>query len=346
MRMSSPLRGLWAIVLLMLGLLTSAVAQNSGDAGNFEILSARFGTAERNVDVTPRLKDLARQDQNFRVNPDTLRSDPHPGQKKTLRIFARGRDGKTQTFDYAEDSQVNGAWFTGWSGGNWGGDSGNSHWNGHGNAQPGGGGYPGNAGNAGGDRGEYQILQASFGTSERHVDVTQRLKELASQDRSVRLGGNTFGADPAPGQRKTLRIFTRARSGYERSFEYAEDSTVDGALFIGWGGGQWGQGGWNGGWGENQHPGANNSGYGSNNGRGGHLLIVNASYGTEDQQRNITYRVRSRVQNERLSVRADNDLAGGDPAPERPKTLWITYTLGGGAEQRVRVRENDRVNLP
>ncbi len=346
MRLSLPHFGLWAFLLLWFGWLTPAVAQNSGDAGNFEILSARFGTMERNADVTPRLRDLARRDQNFRVNPDTLGGDPHPGQKKTLRIFARGRDGKTQTFDYAEDSQVNGAWFTGWSGGNWGGDSGNSHWNGHGNNSQGGGGYSGNQGNQGGDRGEYQILQASYGSHDRHVDVTARLKELARQDRSVRLGANTFGADPAPGQRKTLRIFTRARSGYERTFEYAEDSTVDGAQFIGWSGGNWGQGGWNGGWGETDHPGSNNNGYGSNNGRGGHLSILNASYGTEDQQRNITYRLRSRVQDERLSVRADNDLAGGDPAPNRPKSLWITYTVGGGGEQRVRVRENDRVNLP
>jgi hypothetical protein len=295
---------------------------------------------DRNIDVTPRLKDLARRDQNFRVNPDTLGADPHPGQKKTLRIFARGRDGKTQSFDYAEDSQVNGAWFTGWSGGQWGGDSGNSHWNGQGNGSPGGGGHQG------GDRGAYQIVQASYGTADRHVDVTARLKELASQDRSFRLTANTFGADPAPGQRKALRIHTRALGGYERTFEYAEYSTVDGAQFIGWGGGQWGQGGWRGGWGDTDHPGSNNSGYGSGNGRGGHLIIVNASYGTEDQQRNVTYRLRSQVQGERLSVRADNHLAGGDPAPDRPKTLWITYTVGGGGEQHLRVREDDRVDLP
>jgi hypothetical protein len=49
---------------------------------------------------------------------------------------------------------------------------------------------------------------------------------------------------------KTLRIYTRARNGQNRMFEYREGSTVDGTIFSGWGGGNWGQGGWNGGWGK------------------------------------------------------------------------------------------------
>jgi hypothetical protein len=31
-------------------------------------------------------------------------------------------------------------------------------------------------------------------------------------------------------------------------FEYREGQTIDGALFVGWGGGDWGRGGWSGHW--------------------------------------------------------------------------------------------------
>jgi len=98
---------------------------------------------------------------------------------------------------------------------------------------------------------EYQILQARYGTAARNIDVTPRLKDLARQNRTFRMGNSTFGTDPDPGHVKTLRIYTRARNGQPRMFEYREGSTVDGTIFSGWGSGNWGQGGWNGGWGGN-----------------------------------------------------------------------------------------------
>jgi hypothetical protein len=98
---------------------------------------------------------------------------------------------------------------------------------------------------------QYQILQARYGTAARNIDVTPRLKELARQNATFRMGNSTFGTDPDPGHVKTLRIYTRnARNGQNRMFEYREGSTVDGSIFSGWGGGNWGQGGWNGGWGK------------------------------------------------------------------------------------------------
>src|SRR5271165_381557 len=38
------------------------------------------------------------------------------------------------------------------------------------------------------DEGAYLILNAQYGTAEHHVDVTQRLRELARQDRLFRMG--------------------------------------------------------------------------------------------------------------------------------------------------------------
>lgn len=98
------------------------------------------------------------------------------------------------------------------------------------------------------DSGQYLILSAQYGTGSRHVDVTNRLKELARRDRVFRMGNSTFGVDPDPGQPKVLRIYARGPDGQERMFEYPEGSTVDGSLFRGWGRGDWGRGGWSGRW--------------------------------------------------------------------------------------------------
>ncbi len=66
------------------------------------------------------------------------------------------------------------------------------------------------------DSGQYAILSAQYGTGRSHVDVTNRLKELARQDRLFRMGNSTFGVDPAPGQIKVLRIYARGPNGQER----------------------------------------------------------------------------------------------------------------------------------
>jgi hypothetical protein len=95
---------------------------------------------------------------------------------------------------------------------------------------------------------QYTILHAEYGTERHHVDVTERLRELARTDRRFRMGNSTFGVDPDPGRIKTLRIYTRDRRGRPRMFEYRESSTIDGARFSGWGRGDWGRGEWRGGW--------------------------------------------------------------------------------------------------
>ena len=222
-----------AVFVLLASLL--AVAQYGGDSGQFQILGARYGTNRRNVDVTQRLKELASRDLTFRMGNSTFGVDPDPGHVKTLRIYARGPNGRSRTFEYREGSTIDGSMFTGWRGGSWGG----GRWNG---------GWDSGWNDGDGDSGQFQILGARYGTARRNVDVTQRLRELASRDRTFRMGNSTFGIDPDPGHVKMLRIYARGRNGRTRTFDYREGSTVDGSMFTGWGGGNWGSG-WNGGWG-------------------------------------------------------------------------------------------------
>jgi hypothetical protein len=217
----------------------------SGDSGQYVIVSAQYGTARSHVDVTNRLKDVARRDRNFRMGNSTFGVDPDHGRVKTLRIYARGPDGQERMFEYREGSTVDGAQFRSWGSGEWGNERWSGNWEG--------GGYIGSDGDRNGDRyrgdsGQYVILSAQYGTKRRHVDVTNRLKDVARRDRNFRMGNSTFGVDPDHDRVKTLRIYARGPDGQERMFEYREGSTVDGAQFRSWGSGEWGNGGWSGRW--------------------------------------------------------------------------------------------------
>src|SRR5260370_864412 len=213
-------------LMLALSILPGTLAaqgRRGGDAGEYVILNAQYGNERRHVDVTNRLKDLARRDRRFRISHDSMDADPDHGAAKALRIFARGPNGRERMFEFPDGSVFDGAMFRSWGRGDWG----DEHWNGDWNGRD-------------IDAGEYVILSAQYGTGRSHVDVTERLKELARQDRQFRMGNYTFGVDPDRGVVKTLRIYARGPNGREEMFEYQEVSVVSGAQLQGWGSGVWG----------------------------------------------------------------------------------------------------------
>jgi hypothetical protein len=204
------------------------------DAGQFVILNAQYGTERNHVDVTNRLKELARRDRPFRISHDSMDADPDHGVGKALRVFARGPNGRERMFEFPDGSVFDGAQFRGWGRGDWGDERWNGGWN----------------GGSDNDAGEYWILSAQYGNERRHVEVTNRLREMARQDRMFRLDYRTFGVDPDEGHAKSLRIYARGPNGRERMFEYRDGSWIDGAQFRGWGHGDWGNGNdhWSGRW--------------------------------------------------------------------------------------------------
>lgn len=322
-------RWMLAALMLLSALLTGTSAW-ARDDGQWQILNARYGTAQRNMDVTDRLRDLARRDDRVRVTNELFGNDPAYGQVKTLRIYARSRGGETRTFEYREGNVIDGANFTSWRGGDWG----------HG----GGGGWDGPGGR---DDGAFAILGARYGVPEASIDVTNRLRELARRDARVRVTNDLFRDDPAVGRTKTLRIYARDRnSGQVRTFDYREGAWIDGSQFSGWGRGDWGQGGWNGGW--DGRPGSNPGGF--NPGGPGPspatLTIIRATYGSGGRAVDVTSRVRNISRGGVLDVRVDNDLAGRDPAYGETKTLRVVYQVGRGREQTAEAREGDRMRLP
>jgi hypothetical protein len=306
------------VIFLMMafaGLLGTAVAQ---DAGQFLILSAQYGNESNHVDVTNRLKDLARRDRPFRVSDESMMVDPARGQAKMLRVFARGPNGRERMFDFPDGSVFDGAQFRSWGRGDWG----DEHWNG---------GWNGGNGN---DAGPYLILTAQYGNEYRHVDVTNRLKEMARQDRVFRLDYRTFGVDPAEGHAKVLRIFARGANGQEQMFEYRDNSLIDGAIFQGWGEGQWGAGGWSGNW----NGGGPVVGPG---GDAGQFLILSAQYGSARRHVDVTNQLKEMARRD-MTFRLDYRTFGVDPDEGHAKVLRI-YARGPRGHERMFEYRDDSI---
>lgn len=207
---------LMALSLLLLG---TVAAQGRGDEGEFLILSAQYGTEFHHVDVTNRLKELARHDRTFRVSHDSMNADPAEGHAKALRIYARGPNGQERMFEYPDGGVVDGRMFRAWGRGEWG----NGGWSGNWNVE-----------------GEFLILSAQYGSERHHVDVTNQLKDLARHDARIWVDFRTFHVDPDEGHAKVLRIYARSPNGRERMFEYRDGDMIDGGRFRGWGRGEWG----------------------------------------------------------------------------------------------------------
>ncbi|HZZ16185.1 MAG TPA: hypothetical protein VFE08_09515 [Candidatus Sulfotelmatobacter sp.] len=103
------------------------------DRGDFVIIAAQYGTERNHVDVTPRLRDLARNDVKFRMSNEVFGVDPDYGRRKVLRIYARGPNGRERMFEYPEGSWIDGSQFRGWGSGEWG--NGRDHWSGRWNVE-------------------------------------------------------------------------------------------------------------------------------------------------------------------------------------------------------------------
>ena len=334
---------LWAAFTLTLTATAPAQAQSgSASRGGYQIQQARYGTPERHVDVTQRLRELARSNRSFRLTNELFGTDPDQGRVKALRIYARGADGVSRVFEYTENDVIDGSRFSGWGGGGWGRGGGSSgaggDWQG-GNRR---------------DDGAYQILQARYGTARRNVDVTERLRDLARRDRNFRMGNDSFGVDPDEGRVKTLRIYARGPGGATRTFEYVEGSVVDGVQFSGWGGGEWGgSGGWNGGW--DGRPvgggGGGGGGYGGGSGPGrpsgqSGLNIIRATCGSGSSSADVSDMLRRQISGGRIDIQVTNDTLAVDPAPKRRKTLVVVYTTDGGRQQQVQVDEEGQLRIP
>jgi hypothetical protein len=99
-------------------------------AQQYTILHAEYGTEHHHVDVTRRLREVARTHPRFRMGNSTFGIDPAPGRRKVLRIYARGPEGHRRMFEFPESSAIDGEMFSGWGRGDWGNGEWRGGWNG------------------------------------------------------------------------------------------------------------------------------------------------------------------------------------------------------------------------
>ncbi len=311
-------KGFAVFLVMAFSLLAGTLAAQ--DAGEYTIISAQYGNEHNHVDVTMRLRELARHDTTFRIGDESMAADPDRGHSKMLRVFARERDGDLKTFDFPDGSVFDGAQFRSWSRADWG----EEHWAGDWNGRE-----QGRQGN----EGEYLILTAQYGSGRHHVDVTNQLKDMARQDRSFRLNFRTFGIDPDEGHSKVLRIFAQGPDGQEKMFEYGDNSIVDGSNFRGWGRGEWGNGRWSGNWEggvvverreEHEHARYRD---------GGLFVILSAQYGNEHRHVDVTRQLRDMARSQQ-QYRVDFRTFGVDPDEGHAKVLRI-YARGPQGHERM-----------
>ena len=159
-----------------------------GGAQSWTVQSADYGAGNRRQDVTNTVRRLM-SGPNFRVNNQTMGTDPWKGADKTLRIQARDQRGSTREFKYAEGAMVDTSMFRG------------SGWNGGGTGP----GWPGsNPANG------LSITSAQWGSGTRYQNVSQRLQNMIRNDRlSVKVTPQNMGGDPTPGVSKKLNVTYR-----------------------------------------------------------------------------------------------------------------------------------------
>lgn len=165
-----------------------------------------------------------------------------------------------------------------------------------------------------------ELVRAEYGLGNHWVDVTNRVRSLVRGDSLVfRVDNATMGTDPRPNEVKTLRLQFRDNTGRTRQLTFQENQDVN--LRLDRMNGQYADGG---------H---------------GRLTIDSAVYGANRRSADVTARLNSQIRDNRLSIQVNNDTMGGDPMPNRPKTLIVRYTYNGRPDQIV-VKEGEYLNLP
>ena len=157
---------------------------------------------------------------------------------------------------------------------------------------------------------DLRIFKAVYGIFPAWSDVTASVKSLvAAGKRQIPASNDMAGDDPAPGSVKQLRI-EFVHDGRRQNAEAPEGNTLD--LPAG-------------------------------------SEVVSAQYGywpgMVQTARDVTATVKSLVADGTREIRADNAMAGEDPAPNEVKQLRVNYRLNG-RRQTVEVTEGQTLALP
>jgi len=163
----------------------------------------------------------------------------------------------------------------------------------------------------------WEIIRADYGSGNHWVDVTDQVRSLVQGDSlNFTVDGNTLGATQRQGRNRALRLQLRDSEGTSRQVTYRDGQQVALQIYNAY-----------------------------NTYQGGDLHINRAVYGSGGRSVDVTSRLNSQIQGGQLNLEVNNQTKGGDPAPNRAKTLTVQYALDGRASQVV-INEGDTLQLP
>ncbi len=278
----------WNLFWVPAFLLASSFLFAQYGGNRYTVLRADYGSGNSWRDVTSQVTSKIQNNQlNFQVTNDGLGGDPAPRAVKQLRLQVRSERGDVQTMTFREGDQVSLTIVNG-SGSGW----------------------------PRGDRDSLSITRAQYGSGNRMRDVTGLLNsQIQNGHIGMRVGNDTLGGDPAPGNAKSLTVWYTS-GGRPGQITLQENDY----LTLGGGGG----GG---------YPGGSN------------LRILRAEYGAGDRLVDVTARLNSQIRDGQLSLRVTNDTMGRDPVEEHRKQLTVWYVYRGRTAT-VTVAEKSVLTLP
>jgi len=296
------------LVVLVFGLVISAPAsaQYSNNSTvlygpGWQIIKAEWGSGNRWMDVTNNVRMLLSGNGMVKVNNQSMGGDPAVGADKTLRIQARNFQGQHREFKFKEGSSIDASQFYNYGGGI-------------------------GVGTGTG----WQVMWAEWGSGNRRMNVTDRVRAMLSGNGLVKVNNQNLGGDPAVGADKTLWISARDARGQVQQFTYKEGSNIDASQFYNYG----------------NRPGGPGPGYPGGPGGGyGNLQIVRAYYGLNNRTNDVTERLRGMVEGNTLVVQVNNNNMGGDPAVGGDKVLTVIYRMNG-QERTATVKEGNQLRIP
>ncbi|HEX8879285.1 MAG TPA: hypothetical protein VF749_04610 [Candidatus Acidoferrum sp.] len=300
MRFGSLALGLCSALALVLFSSLPAFSQFSNSVmpgPGWQVVRAQWGSGNRWMDVTPRVRVLLSGNGMVQVNNQNMGGDPAVGASKSLVIEARTFQGQTRRFTFREGGAIDASQFYNY-----------------------GGGFAGNSGPG------WLVTFADWGSGNRRVVVTDRVRSMLSGSGMVRVNNQNLGGDPAVGASKTLRISARDARGQVRQFSYREGASIDARQFANYGG----------------IPGGGFPGPAPGF---GNLQIVRAFYGLNNRTNDVSQLLRSQIRNNTLVLQVNNRNLGGDPAPGADKVLTVIYRLDG-REQSATVKEGNTLRIP
>jgi hypothetical protein len=164
----------------------------------------------------------------------------------------------------------------------------------------------------------WQVITADWGSGNRWMDVTNRVRVLLSGNGMVQVTNSNLGGDPAQGTVKVLRIQARNSRGQSRQFTFNENDSIDASQFYNYGGGTGG-------------------------GNGSGLQVMQADWGSGNRRTDVTTRVRALLSGNGL-VKVNNANLGGDPAVGADKVLRIYARDMQGQVRQLSYKEGSNID--